>query len=220
LLDGCPLTIKSIPTDVNCLQPVRTWNKLDRKNLDSKTKQLFVKSATGYVLTKSNKLTVFSMQDTNDDKLKQLNSLQTQLKLLRAHMQNYDILDMFTIIVPTNVLKSPLLTDYYFDLLRDYAKLDDNIVANSCAWYNMWVKEEYVQENMAHTYTLLQNNTTELLGNSDPHLFITLILSKSSFEIRLSHSQDCNNSFSVQPSMCFLFHAEHIKFHLLMLFLT
>jgi hypothetical protein len=124
-----------------------------------------VKSATGYVLTKSNKLTVFSMQDTDDDKLKQLNSLQTQLKLLRAHMQNYDILDVFTIVVPTNVLKSPLLTDYYFDLLRDYAKLDDNIVANSCAWYNMWVQEEYVQENMAHTYTLLQNNTTESLWN-------------------------------------------------------
>jgi hypothetical protein len=118
---------------VNCLQPVHTWNKLDRKNLDSETKQLFVKSATGYVLTKNNKLTVFSMQDTDDDKLKQLNSIQTQLKLLRAHMQNYDILDVFTIVVPSNVLKSPLLTDYYFDLLRDYAKLDDNIVANSCA---------------------------------------------------------------------------------------
>jgi hypothetical protein len=164
-IDGRPLTIKSIPTDVNCLQPVHTWNKLDCKNLDSETKQLFVKSATGYVLTKSNKLTVFSMQDTDDDKLKQLNSLQTQLKLLRAHMQNYDILDVFTIVVPTNVLKSSLLTDYYFDLLRDYAKLDDNIVANSCAWYNMWVQEEYVQENMAHIYTLLQNNTTELLWN-------------------------------------------------------
>jgi hypothetical protein len=57
------------------------------------------------------------------------------------------------------------LTDYYFDLLPDYAKLDDNIVANSCTWYNMWVQEEYVQENMAHTYTLLQNNTTESLWN-------------------------------------------------------
>jgi hypothetical protein len=164
-IDGRPLTIKSTPTDVNCLQPVLTWNKLNRKNLDSETKQLFVKSATGYVLTKSNKLTVFSIQDTDDDKLKQLNWLQTQLKLLRAHMQNHDILDVFTIVVPTNVLKSPLLTDYYFDLLRDYAKLDDNIVANSCAWYNMWVQGEYVQENMVHTYTLLQNNTTESLWN-------------------------------------------------------
>jgi hypothetical protein len=37
-IDGRPLTIKSTPTDVNCLQPVRTWNKLDRKNLDSETK--------------------------------------------------------------------------------------------------------------------------------------------------------------------------------------
>jgi hypothetical protein len=84
-IDGRPLTIKSTPTDVNCLQPVLcTWNKLDCKDLDSKTKQLFVKSATGYVLTRSNKLTVFSMQDTDDDKLKQLNLLQTQLKLLRA----------------------------------------------------------------------------------------------------------------------------------------
>ena len=164
-IDGRPLTIKSTPTDVHCLQPVRTWNKLERKDLDSETKQLFVKSATGYVLTKSNKLTVFSMQDADDDKLKQLNSLQTQLKLLRAHMQNYDILDVFTIVVPSDVMKTPILTDYYFDLLRDYAKLDDSVVANSCAWYNMWVREAYVQENMAYTYTLLQNNTTESLWN-------------------------------------------------------
>ena len=57
------------------------------------------------------------------------------------------------------------LTDVYFDLLRDYAKLDDNIIANSCAWYNLWVKEKYIQENMAYTFTLLQNNTNESLWN-------------------------------------------------------
>jgi hypothetical protein len=72
---------------------------------------------------------------------------------------------VFRIVVPENVMISPVLQDYQFDLMKDYAKLDDNIVANSCAWYNMWIVEPYIQENMAYTFTLLQNNTSETLWN-------------------------------------------------------
>ena len=39
------------------------------------------------------------------------------------------------------------------------------MIANSNSWYNLWVNDPYIKENMTLTFTLLRNNTTEGLWN-------------------------------------------------------
>jgi hypothetical protein len=50
------------------------------------------------------------------------------------------------------------------DIWTDYPLLTPTMVAVSTAYYNMWVAEHYISENLNLTYTFIQNNT-------DPTLF-------------------------------------------------
>ena len=50
------------------------------------------------------------------------------------------------------------------DIWSDYPILTPTMVAVSTAYYNMWVAETYISENLNLTYTFIQNNT-------DPTLF-------------------------------------------------
>ena len=55
------------------------------------------------------------------------------------------------IVVPIDVRNSPQLEPVAHDLFRDYSTLHPDVVANSCSWYNLWVTESYVKENMVYT---------------------------------------------------------------------
>ena len=146
-------------------QPPRLWDKTKRVDLDPDVKQAFVKAATSYVLSKSNKLSVQSYTINDELKLDHIQAVDSQLKLLRDHISNFDMDDVFTIVVPksvdvSNELIEPIQT---FDLFRDYAKLHISQVANSNAWWNRWVDAPYIRENMSHTHKLFQQNTEDKL---------------------------------------------------------
>ena len=96
----------------------------------------------------------------SDDKLVfHVERLQDQIKILKKHMQTFDIDDVMVIVIPVDVRKSPQLEKVAYDIFTDYSKLHSAVVANSCTWYNRWVYEEYIRENMAYTYDFLFKNT-------------------------------------------------------------
>ena len=117
------------------------------------------------MLTKHNKLNFIDITPNAEGALNQVHNLQAQLKSLRQHCVKYDIVDTCTIVIPIDVSKSHQIRAETFDIFTDYPKLHPDIVANSCAFYNLWAAQPYVSENMGLVYNLLQSNTDEALWN-------------------------------------------------------
>ena len=72
-------------------------------------------------------------------------------KRAEKYVRNYDIGDVLeNIVVPINVLHSLDFHDHRFNLFQvdDYTKLTPAIVANSCAWHDLWVSDAFIRENM------------------------------------------------------------------------
>lgn len=166
VIDGIDVPVRDRQVDPASLSVAKTWNKLERHMLEHEDKAHFVRSATSMtVLSKSNKLNIYSLKDDDEGMLENVRNTQLQLRLLRNHAYNHDIGDVFIVVVPTNVNESSDISSVRYNLFEDFAKLDVAMVATSNAWYNTWVDCEYIRENMAYTFTLLQNNTDESLWN-------------------------------------------------------
>ena len=163
IIDGRPLQIASDGRSEVEFAPVRLWDKVDRENLPGDIRQAFVKAATGFVLPKNDKLSAPQIVSSDSKFLVQALNLQSQLKMIRAHMITYDIYDVMTIVVPVDVKATVGVESKTYNLLDDYPQLHAVTIANSCTWYNRWVTNRYISENMALTYTFFQNNTEESL---------------------------------------------------------
>ena len=162
-VDGRILDIVMRPADEFALQTNRLWNKEKRAELTGEVKQVFVKAATGYVLGKHSKFQQQSLKVDEEGALEKVLNLQTQLETVRSHCESHDIIDVCTIMFPaTDFTKDPRIADHV-SLFEDYARLTPEIVANSCYWYNRYVRQEYIRENMVLIFKLLQNNTEEQL---------------------------------------------------------
>ena len=48
---------------------------------------------------------------------------------------------------------------------HDFPQLNEDIVANSNTWYNRWVADEVVQQNMSITFECMRSNTDLNLWN-------------------------------------------------------
>ena len=126
----------------------------------------FDKQAGGFILPKGNKLWVQSTLTIDTDVLKNVHNLQYQIKALKAHVTEYDILDVFTIVLPTDpMMNTPDLEPTKYNLFDDYPKLTPAIVANSNAYYSRWVADEFIPDNLNLTYTMCKNNTEDNLFN-------------------------------------------------------
>ena len=132
---------------------------------DSDKQAAFLKSAQKFVLSKGNKLKVFSMDMDDEKKLDHVRSLGLQLKLLKDHLIDHDIFDVFRIVFPKDVTKGPQISKDTYDLFSTYPKLHGNHVAASCAWYNSWTADDYIAENMKLSFEFFRNNTDEHLFN-------------------------------------------------------
>ena len=168
-IDGRTLTLKQSPNDKDSFTSPRLWDKEARAGLNAEEKKAFVDSATGYVLSKSSKLALVSTKTDDKGLLQHVHSLQLQLKQLKLHVENHDLIDVFTIVVPKDLqttgelTKSPTGEIVVYDLFKDYSRLHRAVVANSNAWYNSWIHQDYVQENISYSFTMLQKNTEESL---------------------------------------------------------
>jgi len=163
LIDGRPVTIMSMPLPFASYAPARQWDKTQRAKLEPDVLQSFNKLAGGWTLGKNNKLNVPKVTASSEHTLNSVRNLQTQLKQLKSHMLLHDIYDVMCIVIPVDVLKTPIIETTKFDLFDDYNKLHIAHVTNSNVWYNTWIQESYIRENMTLTYQCVQSNCDEAL---------------------------------------------------------
>ncbi len=164
-IDGRPLMTRTHPVPVKDYIRSRTWNKYERSQMKSDERIAYDKAASGYVLPKTNKLRVQSRLTADEDVLKHVHNLQYQIKALRAHATEHDIIDVMTIVIPKNLKESPELEPQRYNLFDDYPKLTPTIVANSNAWYSRWIEHDFIADNLNLTFTLCKNNTEDTLFN-------------------------------------------------------
>ena len=166
LIDGRNLNVLTTPRPSLNYVRRRVWNKFTRCMLSAEERIAFDKQAGGFILPKGNKLRVQSTLTIDTDVLKNVHNLQYQIKALKAHVTEYDILDVFTIVLPTDpMMNTPDLEPTKYNLFDDYPKLTPAIVANSNAYYSRWVADEFIPDNLNLTYTMCKNNTEDNLFN-------------------------------------------------------
>ena len=165
IVDGRKLSIRSAPVSVHNYVRRRNWNKLTRWKLTAEDRIAFDTKASGYALHKGNKLRVQSQFTEDEDILKNIHNLQYQIKALKNHVTEYDMLDVFTVVVPKDIHRTPELVPISYNLFDDYPKLTPELVGNSNAYYSRWISDEYIPENLNLTYTLFKNNADDNLFN-------------------------------------------------------
>src|SRR5210317_54603 len=106
-------------------------------NIDE-ARQAYVKSATGYALSKNNKLSAPKVKTSSENLLVNVQNLQTQLRVVQQHMIAHDMIDVNTIVVPVDLDNVPDLEISTYNVFEDYTRLHHSHVANSNRWYQAW----------------------------------------------------------------------------------
>ena len=140
----------------------RPWDKFKRHELDPEQRIAFEKAASGYVLSKSNKLRVVQLVTEDKDILTNLLNTHDQLRALRNHMYDYDLDDVFTVVTPIEEDR-PETHSKTYDLLTEYPRVTPAMVALSIRHYNRWIDEPFIAENLNLTFTLIKNNMDDVL---------------------------------------------------------
>ena len=135
MLDGRELELSTFGRAEDEFAPVRLWDKVERAQLPADIRQVFVRSATATVLPKHNKLAAPKIvMGENNKLLTQTLNLHHQLKIIKAHLTSYDIIDVMTIVVPVDVKTKVDVERKKFSLFDDHLQLHAVHVANSCEW--------------------------------------------------------------------------------------
>ena len=171
VIDGRKVELSTMPADKDSFVVARLYDKTKRDKLDTEARQAFVDAATGYILPKKDKLRTLSTKEDDDGMLTHVHNLRNQLKTIRDHVVQYDLADVFTIIVPVDLTSTGAVRNdndgnpMVYDLFVDYPRLHAAEVATSCAWYNSWIApmQPYVRENLRLTLDLLKNNADDRL---------------------------------------------------------
>ena len=141
---------------------VRLFNKRDRPNLSPEGFDYFRKSLVSYVLPKDNKLATPAITDT-EGHLRAVSNLETQIGLIRRHLEMHDCIDVFSIVIPNGDINSDPGLREVTSLFTSYPRLHVDIVANSNTWYHTWTMDTCYAENLNFTYEMLRKNTADEL---------------------------------------------------------
>ena len=158
-IDGRAISVCKKPRDVTALSG-RLYDKTKRSSLSPESLQAFQKSATGYVLPKGNKLISPALVDA-EGHLKSINNLGVQLRLIERHLVEHDMIDVFTIVIPSgDVTKTGDVLEFV-SLFAACPRLHASIIANSNTWCNLWTDAPYIGENLNFSYDMLRKNTDD-----------------------------------------------------------
>jgi hypothetical protein len=159
IIDGRPIPLAPKMRDANALNG-RLYDKTKRASLSPESLQAFLKSATGYVLPKGNKLCAPALVDA-EGHLKAINNLGVQLRLIKRHLIEHDMYDVFTIVIPVGNVTDSAAVGELVSLFDAYPRLHADIIANSNTWYHLWSTAAYLAENMNFSYEMLRRNTDD-----------------------------------------------------------
>jgi hypothetical protein len=113
---------------------------------------------------------VLRMDITDKKILNEYHSVFTSLKQLKSHLLMYDMLDVFTIVLPTPATGSPNTytreVEGTKDLFEDYMVLKEAQIKTSNAWYNKWPKrDQQFHVNLLWSAEFIRKNTAPSLLN-------------------------------------------------------
>ena len=141
---------------------VRLYFKDVRHKLNGEQLEAFRRSLFSYVLPKDNKLSTPTITDA-EGHLKAVSNLETQLGLIRRHLDYHDCIDVFSIVIPSgDVSVDPGISEVT-SLFTSYPRLHVDMVANSNMWYHTWAEASYFSENLTLTCDVLRKNTADEL---------------------------------------------------------
>lgn len=162
-VQGRALRLRSSPLAFTTDHLNRIWNKYERHLLPTEDRLAFDTKVASYVLAKNNKLRQQSSVVDDDEALQKNHNLRNQVRAIKKHCDEYDISDVFTVLVPHDVRNTSILENDRYDLFEDYMVIDPDLVAQSNVYYNRYCEDKFVSENLALTYNMLKNNTEEIL---------------------------------------------------------
>lgn len=162
-VQGRALRLRTSPLGFTKDHLNRIWNKYERHLLPTEDRLAFDARVASYVLAKNNKLRQQSSVVEDDEALQKNYNLRNQIRAIKKHCDEYDISDVFTILVPHDVMNSSTLQNDRYDLFEDYMVLDPDLVAQSNVYYNRYCADKFVSENLALSYNMLKSNTDEIL---------------------------------------------------------
>ena len=147
--------------------PPKRYYLTKRKDLSDEAFDVFYKAATGFALTKDNKLEVVSLRHDDEKILFSIKNIQFQLQTLLEFCYKMDTLNVFTIVSPKDQDKTAAISSATYNLFEDYPVLHPAQVANSNAWCNTWVQTDPqcrsqtspTHENLQITYEFIKKNT-------------------------------------------------------------
>ena len=159
IIDGDYVTLAAMAKPQGGLG-VRLFEKHKRHTLTPEGLDYFRKSLISYVLPKDNKLATPAITDT-EGHLKAVSNLDTQIGLIRRHLEMHDCIDVFTIVIPSGDITSDPGVREVTSLFTSYPRLHVDIVANSNTWYHTWTMDKCYAENLNFTYEMLRKNTAD-----------------------------------------------------------
>lgn len=134
------------------------YKKAERANLTAdKLADLFEKATRSKLTVKFD---IVSSTFSDEDKLDDTYNLGILINRFKNHLQKYDMLDVMSI-VHVDKVDTSKPTGIIEDLLTDYSKIPDSVVASSCAWYRQYTTDPWYRENLQLITDFLENNTTE-----------------------------------------------------------
>lgn len=139
------------------------YDKTKRADMSAEARLKFTDQATKCIL-RNHKLKLWSLKGNDEEKLNQVHSLHFQISELKAHIEKFEMDDVFNMAYPVDVSNIPELHPVPSrDLFRDYMLVNPSEVAASNVWFQSWVAAEYVHENLSMSLDFLKSNAEESL---------------------------------------------------------
>jgi hypothetical protein len=111
--------------------------------------------------TANTKYNLISLSLTDEDKLDDTYNLSTLIGKTKDHLVQYDMHDVFTILIPDPGDHKKILQKK--DLFTEYPSVHIEDVLTSNDWYNKWPQEDTHQQNLQLTYKFFQSNANDKL---------------------------------------------------------
>ena len=105
------------------------------------------------------------MDIEDDKKLHHIQNFQLQLCLLRDHLIDADMCDVFHVLVPQDVTNHHGIQPVSHDLLLLHVKSNVDVASTSCSWCDTWSQDNYVKEYMKYSFEFVRANAKESLFN-------------------------------------------------------
>jgi hypothetical protein len=159
LLNGTPIKMRATQKEATIMNKV-LYKKEKRQNLSEDELGKLIERATKPMVRK---FETKYMSNIDDKNLDTTYSLEALIDRMRQRHTNYDMHDVFQIVLIDEDDQDGRTVVGYSDLYTDYASVTKEQVAASNKWYQTWVEDDTFAENLQLTELFFLNNVDDEL---------------------------------------------------------